>query len=189
MQREFLKGLGLSDESIDKVMAENGKDVNEVKAQLNTATSERDSYKSQVEERDAQISQLKASNTENEDLQKQLTDLQSQIQTKDDAAASQLTEAKKEFAVKLALKDSGTVNSDLLFGQVNLENVIVQDDGKLSGLDDQISTFKESMPYLFQSNEQTTPPTGKITVGGNPDPTGAKGEKSITQKIQERLGE
>nr|DAT47484.1 MAG TPA: minor structural protein [Caudoviricetes sp.] len=188
MQREFLKGLGLSDEVVDKVMAENGKDVNEVKSQLNIATSERDSYKSQVEERDMQISQLKASNAENEDLQKQLTDLQTQIQTKDATAASQLTEAKKEFAVKLALKDSGTVNSDLLFGQVNLENVILQDDGKLSGLDDQVATFKETMPYLFQKSEPPAP-TGKITVGGNPDPMGAGGEKSIIQKIQERLGD
>jgi len=189
MQREFLKGLGLSDEAVDKVMAENGKDVNEVKSQLNTAESERDSYKTQVDERDAQISQLKASTTDNSDLQKQLTDLQSQIQVKDSDANQQLAAAKKEYAVKLALKDSGTVNSDLLFGQLKLDNVIVQDDGKLSGLDEQVTTFKETMPYLFQSTTQTQGPTGTITVGGNPPAGGAQGEKTLVQKIQERLGE
>ncbi|OAZ15921.1 scaffold protein [Lactococcus lactis RTB018] len=169
MQREFLKNLGLSDEAIDKVMAENGKDVNDIKTQLNTAESERESYKSQVEERDTQISQLKTNNTDNAELQKQLTDLQSQIQTKDSDATQQLSAAKKEFAVKLALKDSGTVNSDILFDQVNMDNVIIQDDGKISGLDDQVATFKESMPYLFQSTEEPAKP--KIVAGGNPSTT------------------
>lgn len=188
MQREFLKNLGLSDEAIDKVMAENGKDVNDIKTQLNTAETERESYKSQVEERDTQISQLKTNNTDNAELQKQLTDLQSQIQTKDSDATQQLSAAKKEFAVKLALKDSGTVNSDILFGQVNMDNVVIQDDGKISGLDDQVATFKEAMPYLFQSTE-TTPPTGKVTIGGNPPAGSQTGDKTMVQKIQERLGE
>ncbi len=76
MQREFLKGLELSDETIDKIMAENGKDVNDLKAQLHTAESERDGYKSQVDDRDIQLSQLKKDNEGNTDLQKQITDLQ-----------------------------------------------------------------------------------------------------------------
>ena len=53
MQREFLKGLGLDDDVIDKIMGENGKDVNALKAKLHTVESERDGYKSQVEERDS----------------------------------------------------------------------------------------------------------------------------------------
>ncbi len=184
MQREFLKNLGLSDEAIDKVMAENGKDINDIKTQLNTAETERESYKSQVEERDTQISQLKTNNTDNAELQKQLTDLQSQIQTKDSDATQQLSAAKKEFAIKLALKDSGTVNSDILFGQVNMDNVVIQDDGKISGLDDQVATFKESMPYLFQSTE-TAKPTGQVTITGNPP---ASDNLSHEQKVAQALG-
>ena len=33
MTREFLKGLGLSDEAIEKVMAEYGKNVNQLKSE------------------------------------------------------------------------------------------------------------------------------------------------------------
>lgn len=37
MKREFLKELGLTDEQIDFIMAENGKDVEAVKAKTTTA--------------------------------------------------------------------------------------------------------------------------------------------------------
>ncbi len=34
MKREFLKNLGLEDEVIDKIMAENGKDIEKAKGDL-----------------------------------------------------------------------------------------------------------------------------------------------------------
>lgn len=39
MNREFLKGLeGLTDEAIDKIMAENGKDIQKAQGQLDVST-------------------------------------------------------------------------------------------------------------------------------------------------------
>ena len=42
MKRDFLEGLGLEKDVIDKVMAENGKDVEAEKAKVKAAESQRD---------------------------------------------------------------------------------------------------------------------------------------------------
>lgn len=46
MQRKFLEDLGLEKETVDKIMAENGSDIEKTKSILET---ERDSYKEQLE--------------------------------------------------------------------------------------------------------------------------------------------
>ena len=45
MKTEFLKGLGLEQDVIDKIMAENGKDIAAEKAKTTKAEGERDNYK------------------------------------------------------------------------------------------------------------------------------------------------
>lgn len=49
MKTEFLKERGLEQEQIDKIIAENGKDIAEEKAKETKAEGERDNYKSQLD--------------------------------------------------------------------------------------------------------------------------------------------
>lgn len=46
MQRKFLEDLGLEKEIVDKIMSENGSDIEKTKARLE---AERDNYKEQLE--------------------------------------------------------------------------------------------------------------------------------------------
>ena len=48
MKTEFLKGLGLEQDVIDKIMAENGKDIAAEKAKTTKAEGERDNFKDQL---------------------------------------------------------------------------------------------------------------------------------------------
>ena len=59
MKREFLKDMKLTDEQIDAIMAENGKDVNSLKEQVNSLTTEKDGLQSQLTDRDTQLKDLK----------------------------------------------------------------------------------------------------------------------------------
>lgn len=142
----------------------------------------------EIEQLTTDLESAQKSNLSTEELQKQLEKAVNDAKERETQFNADLASMQKTNAVKLALKDSGTVNSDLLFGQVNMDNVIIQDDGKISGLDDQVATFKESMPYLFQEGGVADKAKPTIVAGGNPNSGGA-GEKSLVQKIQERLGE
>ncbi|MBK0029243.1 phage scaffolding protein [Lactococcus sp. S47] len=132
----------------------------------------KEQYNKKAEEVDKLTTDLESaqkSNLSSEELQKQLDESVKNAKERETQFNADLASMQKTNAVKLALKDSGTVNTELLFGQVNMDNVIIQDDGKVSGLDDQLATFKESMPYLFQESSGTAKP--KIVAGGNPSVT------------------
>ena len=58
MKREDLKNLGLTDEQIEKAMAEHGKDITSLQEKVNGLTNERDGLKSQLDERDQQLVDL-----------------------------------------------------------------------------------------------------------------------------------
>ena len=75
MKREDLKQLGLSAEQVDAVMKAHGQDVNGLKEQLESMTTERDGLQSQVKERDKQLSQLEKNAGDNEDLMNQIKQL------------------------------------------------------------------------------------------------------------------
>lgn len=75
MKTEFLKELGLEQEQIDKIMAENGKDIAAEKAKTTKAEGERDNYKSQLDTTKESLG--KFDGVDVEALKKQITDLQS----------------------------------------------------------------------------------------------------------------
>ena len=58
MKTEFLRGLGLEQDAIDKIMAENGKDVAAEKAKTTKAEGERDNYKGQLDTVNAQLKEF-----------------------------------------------------------------------------------------------------------------------------------
>jgi regulator of protease activity HflC (stomatin/prohibitin superfamily) len=178
MKREFLEGLGLDKETIDKVMAEHGKDVA-------TVTGERDNYKAQAEQSEAQFKTLQANTKDNAELQQQLKDAQAERdQAKADGEA-QIATLQKGNAIELALRDASARNTKAVRALLD-EDKLEMKDGKLTGLDDQLTAIQKDNDYLFQPAANAKKPT--ITNPGNPDPKGGSAASdSIVQRIQARL--
>ena len=93
MKTEFLKELGLEQEQIDKIMAENGKDIAAEKAKTTKAEGERDNYKSQLDTTKESLG--KFDGVDVEALKKQITDLQSDLKKKDEEYTAK--EAERAF--------------------------------------------------------------------------------------------
>ena len=55
MEREFLKGLGLEKDAIDKIMAENGRDVEAEKTKAKDLQTQLDTANNTIKERDKQL--------------------------------------------------------------------------------------------------------------------------------------
>ena len=73
MKTEFLKGLGLEQDVIDKIMAENGKDIAAEKAKTTKAEGERDNFKDQLATATESLEKFKDVDKKGKDIKKQAT--------------------------------------------------------------------------------------------------------------------
>ena len=146
MKREFLKELGLTDEQIDKIMAENGGDIQREQEKLNEKVKELEIVSGQLTEanktiksyKDMDIDKIKQSSAEwEEKYNKAMGDLK--------------TERESNLLDKLLLSVN-THDADVVKGLLKKEELVFKDDNVL-GLDKQIETLKKDKPYLFKEKD------------------------------------
>ena len=169
MKRKFLEDLGLEKEIIDKIMDENGNDINAAKKELENVIGERDKYKADVMERDKQIESLKKSAGDNEELKKQIESLQSDNKAKEEAHAAEIKKLKIDTAIESALIGAKAKNSLAVKALLkDLDKAEIQEDGTIKGLSEQITALQKSEAYLFEDQ------TGKKTqmTGAKPGESG-----------------
>lgn len=182
MKREELKGLGLTDEQIGSVMALHGVTVNELNSKVSTAEQQATQYQEQLEKNQNELNDFKANAKGNEDLTKQLEDLQSKFDETKTSSEQQIADLKKSSAIDLALTQAGAKNIKAAKALLDSESLELTDE-ELKGLDEQLAALKESDGYLFGSNEPVPPnPEGKkATFGGNPS-SGQNVEEDVFAK-------
>lgn len=176
MKRKFLEDLELDKDVIDKIMAENGRDIEAAKGDLTEITTERDNLKKDIAARDEQIEALKKSAGSNEDLKKQIESLQAENKaTKINGAIEKALTAAKALnvtAAKALLKD--------------LDKAELSSDGTVKGLDEQIKALQkdESTKFLFAAPEESK----KTQIKGmTPTDGGDDKPKGVTQKDFARM--
>ena len=91
MKREYLKSLDLEDSTIDKIMAEYGKSVNELKATQLDLEGQLNAHKKQVVERDKELETLKKSVGDFESLKEQISKLESDAKTSSETYEAKIT--------------------------------------------------------------------------------------------------
>ncbi|PQF24816.1 phage scaffolding protein [Enterococcus mundtii] len=182
MKREELKELGLTDEQIGSIMALHGVTVNELNSRVSTAEQQATQYQEQLEKNQNELNDFKANAKGNEDLTKQLEDLQSRFDEIKTSSEQQIADLKKSSAIDLALTQAGAKNIKAAKALLDSESLELKDEG-LKGLDEQLAALKESDGYLFGSNEPVPPnPEGKkATFGGNPS-SGQNVEEDVFAK-------
>lgn len=182
MKREELKELGLTDEQIGSIMALHGATVNELNSRVSTAEQQATQYQEQLEKNQNELNDFKANAKGNEDLTKQLEDLQSKFDETKTSSEQQIADLKKSSAIDLALTQAGAKNIKAAKALLDSESLELTNEG-LKGLDEQLAALKESDGYLFGQSEQVPPnPEGKkATFGGNPS-SGQNVEEDVFAK-------
>ena len=165
MKREFLRGLGLEEETVQKIVDEHHDTLRDFKDKAEKAESLQEQLDKANEElinRDNQITDLqKAKDGDNQELKDKLANYEKEnAQYKAD-----MKELKLNNAVKLAVaKEANDANDILAF--INQDELELQDDGTVKGLDKAVESLKESKPYLFADN---TPKGNTPQDGNNPE--------------------
>lgn len=165
MKREWLKELGLEAEVIDKIMDENGKDVNKAKGETQTLKTENADLKQQLATANTTITELKASNTSNEALQAKVTEYEQTIETmKADNQKKEFDLALENELIKLNVHSTKAARAELDMDKITYEN------GQFTGLKEQTDTWAQEKAFLIKTGATHTHynPAG----GGDPDTKG-----------------
>lgn len=138
MKRSFLKELGLDSEVIDKIMSENGKDI--------------EKYKSEIEDYVSEIRELKSNNLDNsksieEAVKAKEKELRKEFEEKENGYKEKLEKADKYDSVFAELEELKKVNSDKEYTQ-NIENFFKENE-----IDFTSSFAKEAIINKFKENE------------------------------------
>lgn len=168
MERKFLESLGIEKEAIDKIMAENGKDIETQKtltaAEAQKVTAANDTI------RQLQDVVKKFDGKDPEKLSADLAALQQKYDT--DTAKLRLDNALDAALIGAKARSTKAVKAFLDYGKLKLK-----DDGTIEGLD--LEDLKKSEPYLFESVETSITGSGG-PAGGDP-PAGEEPPKDYAE--------
>lgn len=187
MKTETLRNLGITEQSvIDAIMAENGRDINAAKGNVEQLTTQINDLQGQLAERDNQLKELKKSVKDNETLTAKITELETANQTASTEYQNKLVEIQKNHAIENGVRDAKAKNVKAVMALLDMGK-ITYEDGKLNGLTEQIDALQkgEDTNFLFtveQSNP--TPPAG--TNVNNP-PAGNGGNAPTSGSFAEAI--
>lgn len=188
MNREFLKGLGLDDAAIDKVMAEHGKTVESHKLKTSGLETSVTDLQGQLSQRDTDLKALKGKADVSESLKNELTTLQGTYDTEKASFETKLKDTQLTSALKLAL--AGKVHDlDYAITQIDKEKIELDADGNVTkGLDEQVTPLRESKSFLFTKDTDDKPAFKGFTPvdgKGSDGKDGAKDDGGFGKQIAE----
>lgn len=201
MERKDLKALELEGETIDKIMALYGDSVNDLKSEKSnleqdnsTLTSEVKSYKTQIKERDDQLEKLENQNGDVDSLKQTISELKQTNKEKDEDHQKLMKESKKQYEMRLALKESKARNERAALALLDIDEVTLNDDGELEGFQEQVDALKESDAYMFYADnsdegagdDKNDPPSSNYSTG---DKSGNKGKDKKPGEIGRKFAE
>lgn len=182
MKREFLEGLGLDKEAVDKIMAENGADLEREKAKTTQAKADLADAQKQLADLGKDLEALRTAAGDSETIQQQLTDLQAKYDKDTGDLTAKLAERDYADAItraitSKALKFSSKAAERDFIAAVKGKKLELKD-GELTGLDDFIKAQREEDPDAFAPDKA---PPYFITGGGggHSSPGGAKTQAEL----------
>lgn len=172
MKRKFLEDLGLETDTIEKIMAEAGKDVTSLKARVDDLTEQINVKDTTISEKNNKIAELEKVDVEaikNAEYERGKTEGSKEIEV-----------FKKQNALDKALSKYKAKDTSILSKMLDMEKVKYNDKFEIvEGLEDQINSIKESHDYLFDNDKSLPTFTGDIKQPGS---------TQITKEVFNKMG-
>lgn len=167
MKTEFLKELGLSQEAIDKVMSENGKDIAAEQAKATAKDGELTTANQTIKQLQETVKKFDGKDPAR--LQEDLQALQTKYDTDVATERKKAENIQREYGLKDALKSIGVMDPDyLVYKHGGVEKFAFGADGKPIGLDDITKPYRESSPQMFAAQQtKAAVKTGLSHQGGS----------------------
>lgn len=190
MERKFLEGLNIEKEKIDKIMDENGKDIqkekDKAKEDIDAEKQKYSDLEKTLDDANAKIASFKDINPE--DLKKEVADWKEKAEN----AQKERNQIEQDSIAKDLLRKAG-VTDDLslgaILGEFNKKGLKF-DNGSFIGAKEVIDGLKTLYPKHFESSEpnpnnnnggepENPNPQDGFNLGGTPPPTGKKDTREM----------
>lgn len=137
------------------------------KSRFNEVNEEKKTLTATVADRDKQLETLKKSTGDLDALKNQIKSLQDANKKAQEEADAKMKELRINDAIKLAIVDKAQ-DVDIVSSLFDKTKLILGDDGKITGLDEQLKELQKNKAFLFKQ------------AGPNPkyDPKGGNGSPS-----------
>ncbi|AWI35731.1 scaffold protein gp20 membrane protease membrane protease membrane protease [Bacillus safensis FO-36b] len=126
------------------------------KERFDAVNNEKKELKSQLDERDQQLSTLQKQAKGNEELQNAIEQLQEENKKVSEEYQQKLDKQAFDFALESALRDAKARNIKSVKANLNVEDLKLAGD-KVIGLEEQLAALKESDGYLFDTENDNPP--------------------------------
>lgn len=149
MKTDALKEKGLSQEQIDYIMAENGKDIKALQKSVNDLTAERDNFKAQYEAAQATLKGFEGIDVEK--IQKEVADWKKKAEDTEREYTAKLNARDFDDALKAEMetvKFSSEAARRAVMAEIR-EAKLNMKDGKILGLNDLVAQIKERDASAF----------------------------------------
>lgn len=119
------------------------------KERFNQVIEQIKGYKAQIGERDKQLEDLKKASEGNEELAKKIKEMEEQNKKIQTEYEEKLLNSQRDYAIDLAIAKAKVKNPKAVKALLDHEKIKVED-GKVSGLDEQLEVIRKSDGYLFE---------------------------------------
>lgn len=163
MNKQQFLGLGLTEDQAAKAEVESKKELETYvpKTRFDEVNNSKKQLENDIKERDTQLEGLKKSSGDNEALSKQIETLQTDNKAAKEKYENDLKDLKVSNAIKLAVSDKAQ-DADLVAGLFDKSKIILNDDGKVVGLEDQLKDLQTNKAFLFKPIENNQDPKPQL---------------------------
>ncbi|MDM8312901.1 phage scaffolding protein [Clostridium cadaveris] len=150
-------------------------DIEELMKQVNTEFPKnavpKDKYNDvseQLKIANTTITDLKKNNADNETLQQTIKEHEKTIKTQKADYEAKVRNLTLDSAIEKALVNAKAKHTDLLSGKIDRDKLVISEDGKVTGIDEQLKGLKDNYKDLFEEKITGNPPANpEGGSGGN----------------------
>jgi len=166
MKRDFLKELGIDEEAINKIMAENGKDINNAKGEVEKTAAELEQTKKDLAAANETLEKFKDYDVIKSDVEKYKADAEkSKAEYEKKIKTMELETRVKDFT------SSKKFVNDLTRDSINNSLIGLLNDDTNAGksLDELLNGLTDGKENIFVNENTPKPPVTPDLKGGNAD--------------------
>lgn len=164
MKKEFLEGMGLSKEQVDSIMAENSKDVEAAKGELDQTRTELEQAKFQLQEANATIDGFK----DYDQVKSQVEEYKNKYEQSVTEYEAKIADMQFGTTLEAAITAAGGRNAKAIKALLDVDKLKTSKD-QTADIKTAIEACQKENEYLFGASEpirNPVGPTGGIGGGG-----------------------